>query len=430
MKIISHTDPNYTEFCQTLDRRAIPDTSVSAAVSEIIGEVRERGTEAILDFTRKFDSVELTAETIRVSEAELAEADASVTPELRAAVAATRENIHSYAQHSFKKAWTAENAQGAVYGERFHPYDRVGVYVPGGKAPLVSTALMTAAFAQAAGVEEIVAVTPAGGPNKKVNPSLLYALKQAGATEVYQVGGAHAVAMLALGTAEVPPVQKIFGPGNPFVVEAKRQLIGAVSIDLLPGPSEVLVVADDSANPRFVAADLLAQAEHGGDSVIAFFTPSLSLVEAVQEEIKLQAAKLSRGAEISRVLDEGTSVVITKDLDEAIKLSNDFAAEHLTLIVEDEEAALAKVRTSGAVYVGNFSPVAVGDFLAGPSHTLPTGGSAKSFSGLRADQFQRRMSIVRMDRSAVEESVAHTDAFAAVEGLDAHGRSVQIRLED
>jgi len=304
----------------------------------------------------------------------------------------------------------------------------VGIYIPGGKAPLVSTALMTGAFAQAAGVPEIVATTPVG-PDLKVNSALLYALVQAGATEILKVGGAQAIAMMGLGTESVRPVEKIFGPGNPFVVEAKRQMIGAVAIDLLPGPSEILVVADDSGNPAFIAADLLAQAEHGGDSVIGFFTTSADLVEKVKIEIERQAAHLSRGAMIRQVLEEGTFVVITKTLDQAIELCNDFAPEHLSLIVEDEENWLPKVKTSGAIYVGNYSPVAVGDFLAGPSHTLPTGGSAKSFSGLRADQFQRRTSIVKLDRAAVEQSVAAVSEFAKVEGLDAHGYSTVIRVE-
>ena len=428
MKIISFRDPGYADFIKGLDRRALPGGQVSDVVSEILSDVRENGEKAAFSLCKRFDQAELHSDNFKVSREELDAAKAAVTAETKAAIEATRQNIHAYSTHSLKKNWTAKNAQGAEIGERFTPYDRVGIYVPGGKAPLVSTALMTGAFAQAAGVPEIVAATPVGA-DLTVNPALLYALDAAGATEIIKVGGAQGIAMLGLGTESLRPVEKIFGPGNPYVVEAKRQLVGAVSIDLLPGPSEIVVVSDSTGNPAFIAADLLAQAEHGGDSVIAFFTPDAALIKKVQDEIARQAAQLSRGELIRQVLEEGTFVVVTEDLDAAISLCNDFAPEHLTLIVEDEEAALAKVKTSGAIYVGNFSPVAVGDFLAGPSHTLPTGGSAKSFSGLRSDMFQRRTSIVRMDRASVEASIPFTDAFAEVEGLDAHGRSVTIRTE-
>lgn len=428
MKIFSYSDPGYADFVRTLDRRALPGGDVSDTVAAMIAEVKSRGDAAVFEFTKRFDKAELSAETLKVSVEEIAEAEATVSEGTKTAIAATRENIHAYSKHSLKKDWTDRNAQGAEIGERFTPYDRVGVYIPGGKAPLVSTALMTGAFAQAAGVPEIVAATPVG-PDLKVNSALLYALVQAGATEILKVGGAQAIAMMALGTKSVTPVEKIFGPGNPFVVEAKRQMIGAVSIDLLPGPSEILVVADETGNPAFIAADLLAQAEHGGDSVIGFFTTSQDLVDRVKVEIEQQAAQLSRGEMIRQVLEQGTFVVITETLAEAIEFCNDFAPEHLSLIVKDEETWLPKVKTSGAIYVGNYSPVAVGDFLAGPSHTLPTGGSAKSFSGLRADQFQRRTSIVRMDRGAVERSVPAVSEFARVEGLDAHGYSTVIRVE-
>jgi histidinol dehydrogenase len=305
----------------------------------------------------------------------------------------------------------------------------VGVYVPGGKAPLVSTALMTAGFAQAAGVPEIFAATPVG-PDGTVNPALLYALKACGVTEILKVGGAQAIAAMALGTKSVRPVDRIFGPGNRFVVEAKRQLVGAVSIDLLPGPSELLILADKTGDAGCIAADMLAQAEHGGDSVVGLLTDSGTLLEQVVEAIQLQVGSLSRAKIINEVLRQGTFLLHVKNMAEGMRLVNDFAPEHLTLIADKEDLWLSKVRTAGAVYVGNFSPVAVGDFLAGPSHTLPTGGAGRSFSGLRADQFQRRTSIVKMNRTAVKKSLPFVEEFARMEGLDAHGRSVSIRLED
>ncbi len=426
MKVLSYKDSGYEKFVKKLDRKAIPSVDLYDTVAAIIENVKSKGNKALFEYTEKFDKLKLTAKTLYVTDAELEEAESLVEDSVKKAIAAAKKNIHAFAKRSMRKDWKYKNAQGAEVGERFVPYDRVGVYVPGGKAPLMSTALMTAAFAQAAGVPEILAATPAG-LDGKVNPSLLYALKESGATQIIKVGGAQAIAAMALGTKTVDCVEKIFGPGNSFVVEAKRQLVGAVSIDLLPGPSEVLVIADKSANPAFVAADLLAQAEHGGDSVVGFVTNSKGLLTKVQKQLEVQMKKLSRGQYISEVLKKGTFALIVKDLDEAITICNQFAPEHLSLIVEDEDKWLDKVRTAGAIYVGNFAAVAVGDFLAGPSHTLPTGGSGKSFSGIRADQFQRRTSIVRMDQKAVQKSEAHVKEFARVEGLDAHGASVTIR---
>ncbi|MFN6015968.1 MAG: histidinol dehydrogenase, partial [Verrucomicrobiota bacterium] len=266
-------------------------------------------------------------------------------------------------------------------------------------------------------------------PDGSVNPSLLYALKQAGATEIVKIGGAQAIAALALGTKSIRPVDRIFGPGNRFVVEAKRQLVGAVSIDLLPGPSEILILADKSGNPDFIAADLLAQAEHGGDSVVGFATDSKALLNRVVSSIEKQLPLLSRGKIIRNVLKTGTFLLHLKSFEEGIAISNAFCPEHLSLITANEKRWLPKVRTAGAIYLGNDSPVAVGDFLAGPSHTLPTGGAGRSFSGLRADQFQRRTSIVRLDKKSIKASLPVVEEFARIEGLDAHGRSTSIRLE-
>ena len=287
---------------------------------------------------------------------------------------------------------------------------------------------MTAGFAKAAGVPEIIAATPCG-PDGSVNPALVYALRAAGVTEAIKVGGAQAVAALALGTKSVRPVDRLFGPGNSFVVEAKRQLIGAVSIDLLPGPSEILILADKTGNPDYIAADLLAQAEHGGDSVVGFATDSKALLGKVLKAIDRQLPTLSRPRIIKEVLKNGTFLLHVKSFAEAVAISNSFAPEHVSLIVADEAKWLPQIKTAGAIYLGNDSPVAVGDFLAGPSHTLPTGGGGRSFSGLRADQFQRRTSIVKLDKKSVRKSLPVVEEFARIEGLDAHGRSTAIRLE-
>ena len=428
MRVITYKDRGYQKFVGSLDRRAEPSRELEEVVAGIVGEVRRRGDRALIDFTKKFDKAKLSVGSLFVSEKEFTEAEAVVAPATKRAIRSSRRNIHAFAKESLRKDWKRKNAEGAVVGERFTPFDRVGIYVPGGKAPLVSTALMTGAFAQAAKVPEIIAATPVG-PAGKVNPDLLYALRQAGATEVLKVGGAQAIAALAMGTKSVRRVDKIFGPGNAFVVEAKRQMVGAVSIDLLPGPSEVLVISDSSGDPVCIAADLLAQAEHGGDSVVGFVTNSSRLLKQVEKEVARQLKRLSRAEYIGESLRKAGFAVLVRSIDDAIKICNEFAPEHLSLVVKDERRRLGEIRTAGAIYLGNISAIAVGDFLAGPSHTLPTGGAGKSFSGLRADQFQRRTSIVKMDKASVKKSLSVVQEFARMEGLDAHGESVRLRVE-
>ena len=426
MKILAYRDADYESFVKRLNRRALPTHDVRDLVSEIIAEVAGQGDKALVAYAKRFDNVLLKEKQLFVTAEELAAV--KVTPATRKAVAASLRNITAFAKKGLRKDWSMLNAEGARVGERFQPFDRVGVYVPGGKAPLVSTALMTAGFARAAGVPEILAATPCG-PDGTVNPELLYALKAAGVTEILKIGGAQAIAAMAIGTKSVRPVDRIFGPGNRFVVEAKRQLFGAVSIDLLPGPSEILIIADKTGNPDYIAADLLAQAEHGGDSVIGFLTDSKALIGKVVKSVERQLQSLARARYIREVLKQGTVILQVRNMAEAVDISNSFAAEHVSLICAEEKKWLPKIRTAGAIYLGNDSPVAVGDFLAGPSHTLPTGGSGRSFSGLRADQFQRRTSIVKMDKKAVRKSLAVVREFARIEGLDAHGRSTAIRVE-
>jgi histidinol dehydrogenase len=428
MKILSHTDHTYPSFVRRLKRRAQPQPDVQDLVVGIIREVAARGDAALCELTKRFDGAALKPGQLFVTDSEFAAADDAVAATTKTAVQRSLRNIRDFARRSLRKDWSARNAEGAEVGERFTPFDRVGVYVPGGKAPLVSTALMTAGFASAAGVPEILAATPCG-PDGRVNPALLHALRAAGATEVIKVGGAQAIAAMALGTRTIRPVDRIFGPGNRFVVEAKRQLVGAVSIDLLPGPSEILVLADKSGNPEFIAADLLAQAEHGGDSVVGFITDSKALVSKVEAAIRRQLPLLDRSTIIREVLKRGTFLLHVKSYADGVAICNDFCPEHLSLITADEARWLVQIRTAGAIYLGNHSPVAVGDFLAGPSHTLPTGGAGRSFSGLRADQFQRRTSIVRLDPTAVRRSLPVVEEFARIEGLGAHGRSAAIRLE-
>ncbi len=427
MRLVRPRDKNYARILRALDRRAIPDPSVEKTVRAIITAIAKDGDTALLRLTAKFGGPHLKAARLRVPAKELSAAWRGLDAPTRRALQAAHRNIGAFARKSLRRGWAGRNAQGARTGERFDPFRRVGIYVPGGTAPLVSTALMTCTFAAAAGVKEIVAVTPAG-PDGSVSPALLAALHLAGATEVYRVGGAQAVAALALGTKTIAPVDKIFGPGNRYVVEAKRQLFGRVAIDLLPGPSEILVLADHTANPAWVAADLLAQAEHGADSAAVLLTNSREVLTATAREVEKQARTLPRGKILQASL-KNASLVLVPSLDEAVRLANAFASEHVSLQVKNPRALAPRLVTSGAIFLGGYSPVAVGDFLAGPSHELPTGGAGKSFAGLTADQFQRRTSLVELDRRSLARSVPLVEAFARVEGLDAHGRSARIRLE-
>lgn len=431
MNVLHYTSPSFPAALRKLDRRHIPSVELQTYVAGIIDEVKRRGDAAVVEFAAKFDGAVLTPKKLAVTEAEFAAAAKSVPAGVKRALKAAHRNVRAFAKRSLRKNWKMKNAQGAETGEVYQPFQRVGIYVPGGTAPLISTVIMTVTLAQAAGVPEIVVCTPCGADGA-VNPAMLAALQLAGATEVYRVGGAHAVAALTFGTKTIRPVDKIMGPGNKFVVEAKRQLFGAVAIDLLPGPSEVMVLADDTANPAFVAADLLAQAEHGRDSQVLFATPSQSLLEAVQQQVAHQLTILPRAELARKSLDTGCSLLLIKDLAQGVEIANAWAPEHLSLVVsrEDESGLLPKIRTAGAIFVGNYSPVAAGDFLAGPSHTLPTGGAGKSFPGLTVDQFQRRTSIVRLSRAALKRSAPFIETFSEIEGLAAHGRSASLRSMD
>ncbi len=427
MKILRHTDPDFVVETSRLNRFAGPSPAVRETVAEILAQVAESGDEALLRYTAKFGGPTLSPSKIAVSAAEWAAA--TVEPATLETLRACHANIATFARQSLRQNWTMHNDQGALVGERFDPFQRVGIYVPGGTAPLVSTALMTVTLAAVAGVPEIVVTTPAG-PDGTIHPALLTALRMAGATEVYRVGGAQAIGALGFGTASIRPVLKIVGPGNAYVTEAKRQMVGKVSIDQLPGPSEILVLADDSANPAWIAADLLAQAEHGHDSVIGFFTDSETLLGAVQTELEAQARTLSRQQYLLDVLQKNAFLVLCADLDHAVSLANDFASEHLSLVTKRNDELAKKIHTAGAIFLGPWSPVAGGDYLAGPSHTLPTGGAGKSFAGLTVDQFQRRTSVIEFHQRSLEISAPIIAAAAALEGLDAHARSATIRIHN
>ena len=430
MKVIRHTD---ADFSRKLDEVTAPSSLFDPVIEQrtraILEAVQARGDAAVLEFTEKFDGATLAAGRLAVTQAELFKASLAADASLRAAVVEAETNIANFAKKSLRKNWQMKNSHGAVVGEKFDPFRRVGVYIPGGKAPLASTALMTITLAKAAGCPEIVACTPCGRDGS-INPALLFATRAAGATEIYRVGGAQAIAAMAYGTKTIRRVQKIFGPGNDYVVTAKRLLVGQVAIDLLPGPSELLVLADDTANPKFAAADLLAQAEHGsGHERVWLVTTSAKIIKAVGQEIARQAPKLARQEFIQRVLDNNVWLIQVKTLDDGVALANRLAPEHCEVMTRNPRQLSTRILTAGAIFLGPWSPTVLGDYVAGPSHTLPTGGAGASFAGLTVDQFQRRTSVVEYTRASLRKALPAVKKFAELEGLDAHGKSAEIRTK-
>ena len=415
-----------TEF---LERSAFPEEAERAAF-EVLSAIRARGDEAVAEYVAKFEGAKLLPKQFRVSAAEMEKVDAAVAPALKKAVKDAYTRVMRFSKASLRKPWTMKTPRGGSAGEFFSPMDRVGVYVPGGTAPLASTSVMTVTLARAAGVKEIVACTPAGKTGE-INPVLLYALKLAGVTEVYRVGGIQAIGMMAYGTKSCAKVQKIVGPGNAYVTAAKRQVYGYVGIDQVAGPSEIAVLADGSVDARWVAADLLSQAEHGsGWEKSLLVTQSAEFAESVKRELLAQTETLSRKEIIKRVIDrDGILFAVVPDLAEGLELVNRFAPEHFEIMCKDALKLMKGVRSAGAVFAGAWTPESAGDFVAGPSHVLPTGGAANMFNGLTPDDFRRRHSFVAFTKADLAETKGTIEAFAKVEGLDAHGRAATIRFE-
>ena len=411
-----------------LERSAFPAEAEKAA-AEVLAAIRARGDAAVAEFVAKFEGARLSPTQFRIPSAELDRVDKAVPAALKRAVRDAYARVMKFSKASLRKAWRMKTPRGGSAGEFFSPMDRVGVYVPGGTAPLASTSVMTVTLAKAAGVKEIVACTPAGRTGE-VNPVLLYALKLAGATEVYRVGGIQAIGMMAFGTKTCRKVQKIVGPGNAYVTAAKRQVYGYVGIDQVAGPSEIAVLADGSVPAKWVAADLLSQAEHGsGWEKSLLVTQSRAFAEEVKRELLAQTATLSRKALIQRVIDrDGILFAVTPSLAEGLELVNRFAPEHFEIMCKDALKLMKGVRSAGAVFAGAWTPESAGDFVAGPSHVLPTGGAANMFNGLTPDDFRRRHSFVAFTKADLAETRATIEAFAAVEGLDAHGRAASIRF--
>jgi histidinol dehydrogenase len=420
-------DQTLAEFCQS----ATVPASIVTTVSEILGDVRARGDAAVADFAKKFDGATLKPSQFRVSAPSLVAATKRLPKAERKAMAAALASVRHFNRQSLPQNWTGHNPHGAEVGERHHPIRRVGLYVPGGEVPLVSTVLMTAALAQIAGCPEIAVFTPSDAKGN-VADGLLAALHLIGVTEVYRIGGVQAIGAMAYGTKTIPAVDKVFGPGNAYTIEAKRQVFGTVGVDSLPGPSEVMVIADESARPDFAAADILAQAEHGsGREKVYLVGTSRAVIDAIAAEISAQLPSLSRTEKTQRVLENGFLAVLVKDSAQAAKVANYVAPEHLELLVKPAVARRLErdITTAGAIMIGNFTPTALGDFTAGPSHVLPTGRAGRFFSGLRVADFMRRTSIIRYDAQSIKQGEKIVAAFAKMEQLDAHGRSVSIRLK-
>lgn len=428
MRVIRFSDADFArQIAQVTAPSSLFDPVIEQRTRAILDDVHVRGDAAVLELTERFDGARLTANQLAITQAEHMAASLKADESLRVAVAEAEANIANFAKKSRRKDWGMKNSHGANVGEKFDPFQRVGIYIPGGTAPLVSTALMTITLAKVAGCKEIVVCTPCGKAGE-INPALLFAARAAGATEIYRVGGAQAIAALAYGTNTIRRVQKIFGPGNAYVVTAKRLLVGYVAIDLLPGPSEVLVLADDTADARFAAADLLAQAEHGsGHERVWLVTTSAKIQKAVGKEIARQLPRLARREFIQRALDNNGWLIQVKSLDAGIALVNQLAPEHCEVMTRNPSKVSERIVTAGAIFLGPWSPTVLGDYVAGPSHTLPTGGAGASFPGLTVDQFQRRTSVVAYTRAALKKALPAVKKFAELEGLDAHGRSAEIR---
>ena len=412
-----------------LDRPpAAVDADIHRRVEEIVAAVRDKGDAALLEFTERFDRVALTAGELAVTAGELEGAESAVGAATMRALRYAADRIERFHRESAPRSWRMTDALGSRLGQEVRPLDRVAVYVPGGRAAYPSTVLMTAIPARVAGVKEIVLVSPPSS-DKSLQPAVLAAARVAGVTEAYRIGGAQAVAALAYGTETIRRVDKIVGPGNIYVALAKSRVFGDVGIDMIAGPSEVMVVADASADPAWVAADLLAQAEHDPMARAVLLTPSRALLDAVAAATERQLAVLPRREIAEAALRAHGALVLTRSLEEAVEVANLLAPEHLELQVADPDALLAQVRNAGAVFLGRHTPEVVGDYVAGPNHVLPTGGTARFASALGTEDFVKRLSVIQYAPAGLRDAGPHVSELARVEGLDGHGAAAAIRIE-
>ena len=400
-----------------------------ASVKEILDKVKEEKDAAVFAYTAKFDGAELTADTIEVTEAEIEEAYAQVDDTLLTVIRKAKDNIESYHAKQRQNSWFDSKPDGTILGQKITPLHRVGVYVPGGKAVYPSSVLMNVMPAKVAGVDEIIMVTPPG-KNGKVSPNTLVAAKEAGVDKIYKVGGAQAIAALAYGTESIPKVDKIVGPGNIYVALAKKAVYGHVSIDSIAGPSEILVVADETANPRYVAADLLSQAEHDELASAILVTTSEKLAHEVSDQVDGFLKELSRAEIISKSLDNYGYILLADTMEDVIDVANEIASEHLEIQTKNPFEVMTKIRHAGAIFIGEYASEPLGDYFAGPNHILPTNGTAKFFSPLSVDDFIKKSSIISYSREALQKVHKDIESFAKAEQLTAHANSIHVRFEE
>lgn len=430
MKITKVTEDAVATLLDDLLKRSPNNyTGYADKVQAIIDDVRERGDEALFEMTKRFDGADLNADNIRVTQAEIDEAYTLVDASLIEVIRKAMTNIRVYHEKQRQYGWFDTTSDGTILGQKVTPLQSTGVYVPGGKAAYPSSVLMNVIPAKVAGVEKIVMVTPPG-KDGKVNPGTLVAAHEAGADEIYKVGGAQAIAALAFGTASVPKVDKIVGPGNIYVALAKKAVYGYVSIDSIAGPSEILVIADETANPRYVAADLLSQAEHDELASAILVTTSEKLAGEVQKEIEGFTQVLSRKAIIEKSLENYGHILIASSIDEAVAIANAIASEHLEIVTANPFEVMTKIRNAGAIFIGENSSEPLGDYFAGPNHILPTNGTAKFFSPLSVDDFVKKSSIIYYSREALAAKKDDIIQFAKAESLTAHANSIAVRFED
>ena len=400
-----------------------------ASVQSILNEVKEKKDEAVFAFTRKFDGAEISADNILVTEAEIEEAYQEVDASLLDVIRKARNNIENFHAKQRQNSWFDSKPDGTILGQKVTPLQRVGVYVPGGKAVYPSSVLMNVMPAKVAGVDEIIMVTPPGKEGK-ISPNTLVAAKEAGVDKIYKVGGAQAIGALAYGTESIPKVDKIVGPGNIYVALAKKAVYGHVSIDSIAGPSEILVIADETANPRYVAADLLSQAEHDELASAILVTTSEELAKAVSNEVDGFLKVLSRSEIIAKSLDNYGYILIADTMDDVIDVANEIASEHLEIQTKNPFEVMTKIRNAGAIFIGEYASEPLGDYFAGPNHILPTNGTAKFFSPLSVDDFVKKSSIISYSKDALSRVRKDIEAFAKAEQLTAHANSVHVRFEN
>ena len=400
-----------------------------ASVKEILDKVKEEKDAAVFAYTAKFDGAELTADTIEVTDAEIEEAYAQVDDTLLTVIRKAKDNIESYHAKQRQNSWFDSKPDGTILGQKITPLHRVGVYVPGGKAVYPSSVLMNVMPAKVAGVDEIIMVTPPG-KNGKVSPNTRVAAKEAGVDKIYKVGGAQAIAALAYGTESIPKVDKIVGPGNIYVALAKKAVYGHVSIDSIAGPSEILVVADETANPRYVAADLLSQAEHDELASAILVTTSEKLAHEVSDQVDGFLKELSRAEIISKSLDNYGYILLADTMEDVIDVANEIASEHLEIQTKNPFEVMTKIRNAGAIFIGEYASEPLGDYFAGPNHILPTNGTAKFFSPLSVDDFIKKSSIISYSREALQKVHKDIESFAKAEQLTAHANSIHVRFEE